>query len=174
MNLQSSSGIDVSEQSGPKTYYNLETHYDDVATPPAARGAVCKNKTSAPVDPITVLRVEDTEITTATSESAAGPYYNVDTSYDDVATHLAALSTNDVTGQPVNPEIALAETEKQSTASRPMSDMTRYQQLVLIHDQPGIHAIFFSKYQFEIRSCNIMTQGIYLKDEKLYSFSYLP
>jgi len=143
MNLQSSSGNDVSEQSGPKTNYNLEAHYDYAATPPTARGAICKNITSAPVDPVTVLKVNDTEITTATSESAAGAYYNVDTSYDDVATHLAALGTNEVTGQPVNPEIALAETEKQTTASRPMSDRTPYQQLVLIHDQPGIQTVFF-------------------------------
>ena len=150
MNLQSSSGIDVSEQSGPKTNYNLETYYDDVATPPAARGAICKNITSPPVDPVTVFKVDDTEITTATSESAAVAYYNVDTSYDDVATHLAALRTIDVTGQPVNPEIALAETDKQTTESRPMSDRTQYQQLVLIHDQTGIQAVFFSIYQYEI------------------------
>jgi len=145
MNLQSSSGIDVSEQSGPKTNYNLATHYDDVATPPAARGAICKNITSVPVDPVTVLKVDDTEITAATSESAAGAYYNVDTSYDDVATQLAALGSGDVTRQPVNPE-----TEKQTTASRPMSDRTQYQQLVLTHDQPGILAVFFSIYQYEL------------------------
>jgi len=148
--MQSSSGIDVSEQSGPKTNYNLEAHYDYAATPPTARGAICKNRTSVPVDHVTVLKVDDTEITTATSESVAGTYYNVDTSYDDVATHLAALRTIDVTGQPVNPEIALAETDKQTTESRPMSDRTQYQQLVLIHDQTGIQAVFFSIYQYEI------------------------
>jgi len=142
MNLQSSSEIDVSEQSGPKTNYNLEAHYDYAATPPTAGGAICKNITSVPVDPVTVLKVDDTEITTATSESAAGAYYNVDTSYDDVATQLADLGTNDETRHPVNPETALAETEKQTTASRPMSDRTQYQQLVLTHDQPGIQAVF--------------------------------
>jgi len=139
MNLQSSSGIEESELSGPKTYYNVDTSYDDVATPPAARCATYKDITSPPVDPVTVLNVDDTEITTATSESSAGAYYNVDTSYDDVATPPAARGANDVTGQPVNPEMALIETVKHATASRPMSDRTQYQQLLLIHDQQGTY-----------------------------------
>jgi len=36
---QSSSESVVIDQIGPETYYNLETYYDDVATPAAARGS---------------------------------------------------------------------------------------------------------------------------------------
>jgi len=152
----SSSEIDVSEittaTSGPATgaYSNVDTSYDDVATPPAALGFTCKDTTSQHVDPATMLKVDDTETTRATLPPATGVYYNVDTSYDDVATPPAVLGANDVTGQPVNPEMELGETEKLATASRPMSDLTRYQQLDLIHDQHGIHVVFFPNYQYKI------------------------
>jgi len=129
-------------------YYNVDTSYDDVAAPPAARGATCKDTTSQHVDPVIILKVDGTSTTTATLPPATGAYYNVDTSYDDVATPPAVRGANDVTGQPVNPEMGLEE--KNATASRPMSDRTQYQQLVLIHDQQGIHVVFFPKYQYEI------------------------
>ena len=131
-------------------YYNVDTSYDDVATPPAVRGATCKDTTSQHVDPATILKVDDTETTRATLPPATGVYYNVDTSFDDVATPPAVRGANDVTGQPVNPEMELEETEKLATASRPMSDLTRYQQLDLIHDQHGIHVVFFPNYQYKI------------------------
>jgi len=158
----SSSEIDVSETVDntetttatlpPATgvYYNVDTSYDDVATPPVARGASCKDTSSQHVDPATILKVDDTATTTATLPPATGAYYNVDTSYDDVATPPAVRGANVVTGQPVNPKLALEETEKHATASRPMSDRTQYQQLDLIHDQHGIHEVFFPKYQYEI------------------------
>jgi len=138
----------VSAQTDPRSYYNVDTSYDDVATPPAARGATCKDITSQHVDSATILKVDNTETTTTTWRPATGPYYNVDTSYDDVATPPAVRGANDVTWQPVNPEMGLEE--KHATASRPMSDRTQYQQLVLIHDQQGIHVVFFPKYQYEI------------------------
>jgi len=144
-------------------YYNVDTSYDDVATPPAARGATCKNTTSQHVDPATILKVNDTETTTATLPPATGVYYNVDTSYDDVATPPAVRGANDVTGQPVNPEMALEETEKHATASWPMSERTHYQQLDLIHDQKGIYVVFFQNISMKYCSCNIITPGIELK-----------
>jgi len=149
LNVDDTEITTATSESAAGAYYNVDTSYDDVATPPAARGTTCKDITGPPVDPVTVLNVDDTEIT-ATSESAAGAYYNVDTSYDDVATPPAALGANDVTEQPVNPDITVEETEKNAIASRPMSDMTQYQQLVSIHDQQGIHVVFFPKYQYEI------------------------
>ena len=159
-NLLSSSEIDVLETVGNTeittatlrqasgAYYNVDTSYDDVATPPAARGATCKNTTSQHVDPATILKVNDTETTTATLPPATGVYYNVDTSYDDVATSPAVRGANDVTGQPVNPEMALEEKEKHATASRPISERTQYQQLDFTHDQQGIHVVLFPKCQY--------------------------
>jgi len=120
-------------------YHNVDTSYDDVAIQPAAPGAACQDKTSHYVDP--VLKVEDTQVTTATSQPSAETYYNLDTSYDDVALQPVAFGAYDVTGQLVNPKMTVDETHSLATTRQPMYDRMQYQQLILSHDQEGI--VFF-------------------------------